>query len=337
MTEPGVEELAESPSLEPVTERILRRLGGRRAFWIVLWSAIPLLSPLIFSTVIRATGRAFTQEAFASGLLTQAGIAWANLVLLWGSGHLAGEARTTRDELCRAAPAQVPESIFGAIARRDGPILLTLVVTGIVVANNWAAFGPEAPLATLPLFLAYMLPIMTFIWVYVAILTDIDRLGELPVVLDRFPQDRTMGLARVGSLASTGLGALFLAAIPVLLIGSDQPVTLAVSLTLVFAAVGAFALSLWRLHRQMAAAKRRYCANTRKLYADAYAPIREHPDIGSLTAASTALSVARSLDERAAGLPTWPIDEGTARFVAVVVTGVITSLIVRALFIAIGV
>jgi hypothetical protein len=333
MTEP---EVAASPSLEPITERVLRRLGGRRAVWILLWSAVPLLSPLIFSTVIRASGQAFPQEAFVAGVLTQSGLVWACLVLLWGCGNLAAQARSTRDELRRAAPGEIPETIFGAIARRDGPILLTVLVTLIVEANNWLAFGPLAPLATLPVFMAYMVPIMTFVWVYVAILVDINRLGELPVVLDRFPQDRTMGLGRIGSLASTGLGTLFLAAIPILLVGSDEPVTLAISLTLVVGAIASYALSMWRLHRQMAAAKRRYVANARRLYADAYAPIREHPDVGSLTAASTALAVAQSLDERAAGLPTWPIDEGTARFVAVVVTGVITSLIVRALFAAIG-
>lgn len=101
-----------------------------------------------------------------------------------------------------------------------------------------------------------------------------------------------MGLGRVGSLASTGLGALFLAAIPILLVGSDEPVTLAISLALVIAAIGSFALSMWRLHRQMAAAKRRYVAASRRLYAEAYAPIREQPDVEALAAASTALSVA---------------------------------------------
>jgi ABC-type amino acid transport system permease subunit len=107
-------------------------------------------------------------------------------------------------------------------------------------------------------------------------------------------------------------------------------------LALVIAAIGSFALSMWRLHRQMAAAKRRYVAASRRLYAEAYAPIREQPDVEALAAASTALSVAQSLDERAAELPTWPIDDGTARFIAVIITGVITSLIVRALFAAIG-
>jgi hypothetical protein len=322
--------------LEPVTNRILHVLRGRRWIWILLWSALPMVSPFIFSTAVRATGRPFGTDAFLDAFPTQVGLSWACLMLLWGCGRLSVDAATTRDDLMRAAPAQVPDRLFAAMARTDGPILLTVVVTAITVADNSTAYGPVPPLTTLLLFLAYMLPIMTFVWVYVAILTDINRLGELPVVLDRFPQDRTMGLGRVGSLASTGLGLLLVAAVPVALAGSDQPITLAISLTLVIGVVGIYALSMWRLHRQMAAAKDAYVATARRLYAEAYAPIRERPEIKTLDASSSALSVAQSLDERAAGLPTWPIDEGTARFVAVIITGVVTSLIVRALFAAIG-
>ena len=324
------------PALEPITERILRALPGRRWVWILIWGGLALVTPLVFSTVVRLSGRSFPFEAFANAALTQAGLAWASLVLLWGVGRLAEEARSTRDELADTGRVEVPARLFAAIARIDGPLLLTLIVVAFTVAQNAVVYGPVPPLATLALTIAYLLPIMTFVWVYVAILVDIDRLGELPVVLDRFPQDRTMGLAHVGSLASTGIGLLLIAAVPVLLAGSDEPGTLLISLTLVGWVVCVWALSMWRLHRQMAAAKERYVATARQLYAEAYAPIRERPDVETLTAVSSALSVAQSLDERAAGLPTWPIDEGTARFVAVVITGVLTSIIVRALFAAIG-
>jgi hypothetical protein len=324
------------PRLEPITERILRVLPGHRWLWIVLWSSIPLLSPLVFSTAVRATGRPFTTAEFAFGVSTQAGIAWACFVMLWGCGHLAAEASTTRDELLDAAADQVPHRLFERISRAAGPAVLTAVIAGIIATSNWIEYGPVPPLASLTLLVAYMLPIMTFIWVYVAILADIDRLGELPVVLDRFPQDRTMGLGRVGSLASSGLGLLFLAAIPVILVGSVDPVALALSLTLVLGVVGIYALSMWRLHRQMAAAKRRHVEHARRIYGAAYAPLRDRTDLEALAAASSALSVAQSLDERAAELPTWPIDEGTGRFVAVIITGVVTSLVVRALFLAVG-
>lgn len=332
----GLTDVPQPPPLEPITERVLHALPGRRPVWIVLWSLIPLLSPLVFSTAVRATGRTFSSLEFATGIYTQAGLAWACLVMLWGSGHLATDARWTRDELVNSAAGRVPTALFTGISRVGGPALLTAVMAVIIVTSNWMAYGPVPPLASLTLLVAYMLPIMTFIWVYVAILADINRLGELPIVLDRFPQDRTMGLGRIGSLASSGLGVLFLAAIPVILVGAIDPLTLAVSLTLVFGVLGIFALSMWRLHRQMATAKKRYVAEARRLYAAAYAPLRDEPDLAALGAASSALSVAQSLEERATGLPTWPIDDGTARFVAVIITGVVTSLIVRALFLAIG-
>ena len=335
-TDAGVSESSAPESLEPITERILRALPGRRSIWILIWAGLAAMTPPIFSTVVRVSGRPFPSAAFADAAWTQIGLAWASLILLWGSGRLGEEARSTRDELARTGRVQVPERLFAAIARADGPLLLTLVVVAITVVNNWLAYGPLPPLATLPLAIIYMLPIMAFVWVYVAILMDINRLGELPVVLDRFPQDRTMGLSHVGSLASLGIGLLLVAAVPVLVAGSDEPGTLAISLTVVVIVVCVYALSMWRLHRQMAAAKGRYVALARQLYADAYAPIRDRPDVETLDAASSALSVAQSLDARAAGLPTWPIDEGTARFVAVVITGVITSIIVRALFAAIG-
>ena len=337
---PGADSVAaessEPASFEPVTERILRALPGRRWVWILIWGSLAMVTPLLFSTVVRVSGRPFPSTEFADAAWTQIGLAWASLILLWGSGRLGQEARSTRSELTQTGRVQVPERLFAAVARVDGPLLLTVVVVAITLVNNWVAYGPMPPLATLPLAIAYLLPIMTFVWVYVAILMDINRLGELPVVLDRFPQDRTMGLGHVGSLASTGIGLLLVAAVPVLVAGSDEPGTLAISLTLVVAVVAVYALSMWRLHRQMAAAKERYVATARQLYADAFAPIRDHPDLETLTAASSALAVAQSLDQRAAGLPTWPIDEGTGRFVAVVITGVVTSIVVRALFAAIG-
>ena len=171
---------------------------------------------------------------------------------------------------------------------------------------------------------------------YLMILLDLDRLGREPLPLERtFPQDRTLGLERVGSLASSGFAFLLVAAVPIMLVAANEPVTLGVSLVIVAITVAVFVLSMSRLHRQMAAVKERYVSDARRLYADAYAPVRNRADIASLEQ-SNALRVAQALEERAHNLPTWPIDEGTLRFIAVVVTGVVTSLIVRGMFAALG-
>jgi hypothetical protein len=192
------------------------------------------------------------------------------------------------------------------------------------------------PLVALPLVIVYSVPILTFVWVYLTILLDLDRLGRQPLSLEGFPEDRTLGLEDVGALASTGLGLLLIASVPVLLAGADQPVTFGISIAIVAFAVGIFVLSMWRIHRQMVKARDGFVRFTRGLYADAYAPIRKDPMVEVMEAQSAALRVAQSLDERANNLLTWPIDEGTVKFIAVVITSVVTSLIVRALFAAVG-
>ena len=112
--------------------------------------------------------------------------------------------------------------------------------------------------------------------------------------------------------------------------------TLAISLTIVASAVAIFFLSMWRLHRQMASAKARFLVITRGLYSGAYEPLRWDPTVTTLEAQANALGAAQGLEERARSLVTWPIAEGTLRFMAVVVTGVVTSLVVRGLFAALG-
>jgi hypothetical protein len=320
----------------PITERILRRLGRPRWLWILLWSLVALISPLVFGTAIRLSGHAFGAQELLNLLATQAVLAYACFVLLWGSGLLGTKAGELRRDLALLASRPGTADLFRGIGSVRGPLALTGIVVLISSANGWATYGPLPPLAALPFFFVYMVPITTFVWVYLTILAGLDRLGRQPLALDRFPQDRTLGLEGVGSLASTGLGILLVAAVPVLLAASDEPVTFGISLAIVALSVGIFVLSMWRLHRQMAVAKAGYVALARRLYADAYAPIREAATVQVLEERSSALSTAQSLDQRAHDLPTWPINEGTLKFIAVVVTGVVTSLVVRALLAALG-
>jgi hypothetical protein len=320
----------------PITERILRRLGRPRWLWILLWAMVPLISPFVFATAIRLSGDALTTPDFLNLLATQTVLAYACFVLLWGGGLMARQAAILQQDLARLETADPSTDLFDGIGSVRGPLVLTTIVVAISSANGWVTYGPAPPLAALPLLFVYMTPIMTFVWVYLTILSDFNRLGRKPLALDQFPEDRTLGLEQLGSLASTGLGLLLVAAVPVLLAGSDEPVTLGISLAIVAMTVAIFVLSMWRLHRQMAAAKARYVALARRLYADAYAPIRGEASVERLEAQASALRAAQSLDERANNLLTWPIDEGTLKFIAVVITGVVTSLVVRGLFAALG-
>jgi hypothetical protein len=329
-------EIPEREGTWPVTERILRRLGRPRWLWIVLWALVPLVSPVVFAGAIRFTGQPLGQEAALDLVATQAVLAYACFVLLLGSGILARQAAVVRDDVARLVPDNDPMRLFAAISSVRGPLALTVIVATVITVGGLVRYGPLPPLAALPLLVVYMIPIVTFIWVYLAILVDLDRLGRQPLALDTFPEDRTLGLEKVGSLASSGLGLVLIAAVPVLVAGSDEPVTLGISLAIVGSTVGIFIWSMARLHRQMARAKARHVAFARQLYAEAYAPIGRSPSVEHLAAQSSALGAAQTLDARAAAILTWPVDEDTLRFIVVIITGVLTSLVVRALFAAIG-
>jgi hypothetical protein len=319
-----------------VTERVLRRLGPPRGFWVVAWSVIPLVAPFVFVATVRMTGRLVTGQDAEQLLLTQAVLAYVCVVVLLGAGALARRAESVRPDVHRFLEIPLTAPLFGRLGSSRGPLLLTAAAVVVITVGGIDRFGVVPRLTALPFVFAYMLPIATFVWASIVILADLDRLGRQRLTLDVFPQDRTLGLGDLGGLASTGLGLLLVAVVPVMLVAADEPVTLTISLVVIAVTVGAFLLSMWRLHLQMAAAKSRNVEIARRLYSEAYAPIREKADVAALEAQSNVLSVAQSLDERAHGLPTWPIDEGTTRFLAVVITGVITSLVVRGLFAAIG-
>ena len=108
------------------------------------------------------------------------------------------------------------------------------------------------------------------------------------------------------------------------------------TLLVLLVSVPVFFLSMWRLHRQMTEAKTRYIEEARRLYAAAYAPVRANPTVDALNEQSRALSAAQALEERAHKVLEWPISEGVTAVIAVIFVGVVTSLIVRVIFIAAG-
>src|SRR6266480_7262220 len=87
------------------------------------------------------------------------------------------------------------------------------------------------------------------------------------LALDPFPHDRSLGLAPVGSLAFTGFGLLFAAAIPIILSSSESAVTVLESYAVLGVSVLFFFLSMLRLHRQMSEAKAKNLQQARALYA----------------------------------------------------------------------
>jgi hypothetical protein len=93
--------------------------------------------------------------------------------------------------------------------------------------------------------------------------------------------------------------------------------------------LAAFFLSLVRLHRQMVAVKRDELANARRLYEEAYAPVRAEGTLAALDRQRQLLSAADGLESRARAIHEWPIDEGTVARVITIATSVVAITIGR--------
>jgi hypothetical protein len=319
----------------PLTERILGALGRPRLLWILVWASSAVLAPLVLLAVLNVRGESGRVSSVPNLVLSQVALSYVVALCLWGVGRLARGARALEPQLVRLTRAERPIYAPSDVTTVAGPLGLTLAISVVNTAGSIVRYGPSA-IAIVPLLALSLLPIMTFVWTYLQHLVGIDRLGRVPLALDLFPQDRSLGLSSVGSLPFTGFVILFAAAIPIHVTSSFNLSTVAVSLLVVAISVAMFFLSMGRLHRQMAEAKAAYVAQTRALFAEAYAPLRARPTVKELKAQASVLSVGQALEERAERILEWPVDERMTAWVAIIVTGVVTSLIVRVLLVAAG-
>jgi hypothetical protein len=168
------------------------------------------------------------------------------------------------------------------------------------------------------------------------VLFSVDRLGRRALALDPFPQDRTLGLRPVGSLVFTGFAIFAGASMLFLLFVAHYLTDIVIGISVFAFGICSFVLSMWRVHRQMAAAKKPYLDRARALYAEAYQPLRTDPTLTTLNKQAPLLGAAEGLEKRAESIFEWPIDDGMVRWLAVITTGVLTSLVVRGVFALFG-
>lgn len=319
----------------PLTERVLARLGPPRYLWIVLWASTALVTLVLFRTALSLAGKT-DPRSFLDLFGPQAGLGYGALVALWGIGRLTRAARALNPEFSAAAPQEDRLSRLRGAADIAGPLVLTAAVMLGNQVTLSVVFAPAVALAVLIPQTQVILPLMTFVWTYLRLLLGLARLGRARLALDPFPQDRTLGLGPVGSIAFTGFGLLFAIAVPIVIVNLDDPLTTTIALLVLLVSVPVFFLSMWRLHHQMTEAKDRYVEDARRLYKAAYEPVRTNPTVEALNEQSRALSAAQALEERAHKVLEWPISEGVTAVIAVIFVGVVTSLIVRVIFIAAG-
>ena len=173
------------------------------------------------------------------------------------------------------------------------------------------------------------IPMWTFLWTYGALQLGLDRLGREHLVPDEARVDPYLGLRPLGGVAFMGLWMLMAWLVPVFLTGLSDVVGVVVASLVLTCGLGAFFLSLVRLHRQMVDVKAAELATARDLYAQAYEPVRAAPTLEMLDRQRSLIAAADSLEKRAQGIHEWPIDEGTLARVITIATSVIAMMVAR--------
>ena len=318
-----------SADREPLTERILDWIGEPRWVWVLAWAGVAVVRPVILLMSLNVARGGLSTSEWITLLLTQVTLAYVALVGLVAVRRLSRGARSLAPDLASLAREQKSRDVFPGMSSTFGPLALLAIVAVPSSVSEWVHWGGLSALAELPLMLVTTLPIMVFVWTYLVVLAGLYRLGRVPLSLGPFPEDRALGLGPAGSLALTGFWLILAAAIPLILVSLGNVPTVALSLAAVIASVVLFFLSMFRIHRQMVESKRQYVSLARTLYAEAYEPIRAKPSLKTLEAQSSALGVSQALVDRAERILEWPIDERATAWVVVVITGVVTSLLVR--------
>ena len=121
------------------------------------------------------------------------------------------------------------------------------------------------------------LPLLTAVWVYLALLLGPNRLGRRPLLLTAFPEDLSLGLGEVGRLAFTAFGMYAAGFTPVLAISLANPLRLLLDLGLFLLGVLVFFACLQGLHRQLLAARRHYLASCTRAPTNRFGPARWRP------------------------------------------------------------
>ena len=320
----------------PLTERLLGRLPGPRLAWVLAWAAIPVAVGLVPGAYLATVG----ERPMPVRLLTGLVFAYAVGLAVWAVGKFTREANAVQRSLEQlAAPEQAARPVFAGIASTRGPLGLTLVFVALTMWRTTVLGDLWAAVLWLPMTLLVNLALLTAVWVYLALLLGLYRLGRRTLPLTAFPQDLSLGLGEVGRLAFTAFWIYAAGFAPVLVVNLANPPRVLLSLGLFLLGVLAFFACLQGLHRQLLAARRHYLDWAGQLYARAYEPIRSG-SLAVLAEQAQPLQAAEVIRRRAEAIQQWPFQQRRlaqiAGIVGTVVTFVVTGIITRLILARLG-
>jgi hypothetical protein len=304
---------------------------------MLAWAAVPLAAALLPGSYLATVGARPIGVRLVTGLV----FAYAVGLSLWAVGRFTREANTVERSVDRLAahPEQAGTPVFRGMASTWGPLALTLVFVAVTVWRTAVLADVRAALLWLPIALLVNLPLLTAVWVYLALLLSLVRLGRRTLSLTAFPEDLSLGLGEVGRLAFTAFWIYAAGFAPVLLVSVANPPRLLLVLGLFLLGVLLFFGCLQGLHRQLVAARRHFLEWAGELYARAYEPVRSG-SLVALGAQAQALQAAEVIQRRAEAIQQWPFQQRRlaqiAGIVGTVVTFVATGIITRLILVRFG-
>lgn len=188
-----------------LTERILVRLGRPRLFRVALWSLVP--SATLSIGYLAARGLVGPELAWEQLVWSRYGliVSWTYVVLgvllltpFWLGLLAQAQALVDRFADLPEGPRAQP---FRGVASTYVPLLLAVGVALVYLLPDYEQYGLRFMLAMLPLSALGNIPPMAGLWLAIVIFLGLHRLGRLPLKLESFITDRSLGLRPFGRLA----------------------------------------------------------------------------------------------------------------------------------------
>lgn len=308
--------------LRPMTERILAHLPGPRVLWIAAWTLVPWLNAganLLLETGERS---AVWEQGRVLVILNYAALSFAMIVTLWGAERIAQRVETLGATTSKVLTGDSSE-LFREMNSFRWPLLATAATSLAFVLSTLVRDGWASALLRGGTWFVLGLALWTFLWTYASLQLGLNRLGRAHLRRDAAFVDPGLGLRPLGSVAFMGLWLLLAWLVPVVVTGLPDVVGVSVGLLVLAGGLATFLLSLLGLHRQMVEVKENELALARRLYTEAYEPVRAARTLKALEQQHTLLSAADALEKRARAIHDWPIAEGTWAWVIGIATSVV--------------
>ncbi|HEV8354562.1 MAG TPA: hypothetical protein VGR24_10280 [bacterium] len=307
--------------MPPLTERILSRLPGPTALWIIAWTAAGPLA------LIAWIGVPPPPEFPLWGMAVV--FAYLNCITLWGVRKIHNDLQQLRPLLTRLLQNEGEPDPFKAVGSTAGPLVLTVILLLVQILVDVLGLPRVGSVQAAVLLLIAYLPAATGLWVYFTLFAGLERIGRTDVKLTPHYEDRSLGLRPLGSLAFSAF-LLFAAAMgPVVIYATHTPTDAVITLAIIFGGMAVFFVSLVRLRQKQVAEKLALLAWARTLYADAFVPVEQAGSLQAFMDQRQKLDAAEALERRIAAIQEWPFDDSIVRTVAGIFTGLLGAVIAR--------